>query len=131
MQTGYVDDDVVPALLRSATVAAYPARYEGFGLPALEALSCGTPVVTTAGTAMAEVTGDAAVLVPAGDVDALADALDGELGSRSPADEDRRRQGLAVAGRHTWAASAARHLEAYRYAVSQGGRPRVVPHPTR
>ncbi len=120
---GYVDDAVVPALLRSASVVAYPARYEGFGLPALEALACGAPVVTTSGTAMAEVADGAAVLVPPGDERALADALDVELAGRSNAHTaERRAGGLAVAARHTWTASAERHVEAYRYAA-QAGRP--------
>ena len=76
-RTGYVPDDAVPALLRQAAVAAYPALEEGFGLPALEALACGTPLVTTAGTAMAEVSGGAAVLVTPGSVSELAEALGG------------------------------------------------------
>ena len=65
----------MPALLRQAAVVAYPALEEGFGLPALEALACGAPLVTTEGTAMAEMPGGAALLVPPGDVAALADAL--------------------------------------------------------
>ena len=84
VRTGYVPDDAVPALLRSAAVAVYPALYEGFGLPALEALACGAPLVTTAGTAMEEVAGGAAVLVGPGDVAGLADALDLELGAAGP-----------------------------------------------
>jgi glycosyltransferase involved in cell wall biosynthesis len=133
VQLGYVADDVVPVLLRAATVCAYPARYEGFGLPALESLACGTPVVTTAGTAMAEVAGGAAVLVEPGDDRALAEALDAELRGRPSTEADaRRREGLAVAGRYTWAASADRHLEAYRHAARHGGgRHRVVPRTTR
>ncbi len=123
VRTGYVGDESVPALLRAATVAAYPARYEGFGLPALEALACGAPVVTTTGTAMAEVTGEVAVCVEPGDESALADALDAELDGRPSAEaEVRRREGLAIAARYTWSASADRHVDAYRHAAGRGDR---------
>jgi glycosyltransferase involved in cell wall biosynthesis len=132
VRTGYVPGEAVPALLRSATAAVYPALYEGFGLPALEALACGAPLVTTAGTAMEEVAGDAAVLVKLGDNAALADAIGAELDRRpgtGPVDQERRRRGIEVAARHTWASSAGRHVEAYRYAagmtpVRQGEGPR-------
>ena len=80
VRTGYLPDPAVPALLRQSAVVAYPALEEGFGLPALEALACGAPVVTTQGTAMAEFAGKAARLVPPGDVVALADALEAALG---------------------------------------------------
>jgi len=70
----------IAALYRSATVVAVPSRYEGFGLPAAEAMACGAPVVTTDGGALPEVTGDAAVIVPAGDASALASALTTVLG---------------------------------------------------
>ena len=116
IRTGYVRAEVVPALLRSAVAAVYPALYEGFGLPALEALACGASLVTTAGTAMEEVAGDAAVLVPPGDVAALADALDAELAGTGRA-TDRRQRGLEIVARHTWEASADKHMKAYRYAA--------------
>ena len=75
VRLGWVDDVGRSALLRAASVLAYPSRYEGFGIPPLEAMSVGTPVVATAVAAVAEVCGDAAVLVPVGDTAALADAL--------------------------------------------------------
>lgn len=115
VRTGYVPDPAVPALLRSAAVVAYPSLEEGYGLPALEALACGAPLVTTSGTAMAELAGDAAILVPPDDDPALAGALDAALdGDRR---DDRRGLGLAIAADLTWAESAARHLEAYRMAA--------------
>ena len=121
VRTGYVADEVVAALLRKAAAVAYPSLEEGFGLPALEALACGAPLVTTTGSAMQEVVQGAAVLVAPGDVDGLAGALD-LLVRRDDGLPARRTRGLAVAARHTWAASADGHLAAYRAAIAAGGR---------
>jgi len=116
VRTGYLPGATVPALLRRAAAAAYPALEEGFGLPALEAMACAAPLVTTEGTAMAEFAADAALLVPPGDVDALADALRRALleGRNTP----RTARGLAVAAEHTWEATVMRHLHAYDVAES-------------
>jgi len=113
VRTGYVPDDCVPSLLRQASAVAYPSLEEGFGLPALEALACGAPLVTTTGSAMEEMASGAAMLVDPGDADGLAGVLDmlvrGDAGLAS-----RRQRGFAVAARHTWEASGRAHAELYR-----------------
>ncbi len=76
VRTGYVPDEAVPALFRRAAAVAYPSAEEGFGMPALEALACEAPLVTTKGSVMEDLVGDAALLVPSGDVLALSGALD-------------------------------------------------------
>jgi glycosyltransferase involved in cell wall biosynthesis len=76
VRAGFVDDAARADLLAGAAVFAYPSRYEGFGLPPLEAMAAGTPVVATDAGALPEVCGDAALLVPTGDTDALAAGLD-------------------------------------------------------
>ncbi len=120
VRTGYVADDDIPALLRSATAVVYPSRYEGFGLPALEALACGAPLVTTRGTAMEEVAGASALLVPPGDVDSLADTLDGVLRGTEDdrAASGRRSLGFGIVEGHTWERSTDLHVAAYRRATS-------------
>jgi glycosyltransferase involved in cell wall biosynthesis len=90
---GWLTDDQRTALLRGAAVFVYPSRYEGFGLPPLEAMAVGTPVVATTAGALPEVLGDAARLVPPDDADALAGALAAVLGS------DSERSGLVARGR--------------------------------
>ena len=94
---------------------------EGFGLPALEGLACGAPVVTTQGSALAEVVADAAVLVPPGDDDALARAIERILDEPGLARAAARgRSGRAAA--FTWTACVDAHVEAYRHAAVVGAR---------
>jgi glycosyltransferase involved in cell wall biosynthesis len=112
-RVGYIAEEDKVALLRGAAVVAYPSREEGFGLPVLEAMACGAPLVTTSGSAMAEVVGDAARLFPPGDTQELAGALE-ETVRGGPEVEDRRRRGIELAGRYTWERSAESHVAVYR-----------------
>ena len=117
VRTGYVDDAVVPALLRAAAASVYAPFAEGFGLPALEALACGAALVTTEGTPMADVAGSAALTVPPGDEVALAEAIR-ETVAGGPDVAGRRAAGPAVAAPWTWARCAAAHVEVYRSAAT-------------
>ncbi|HUQ63930.1 MAG TPA: glycosyltransferase family 1 protein [Acidimicrobiales bacterium] len=113
---GYISEDDKTALLQGAAVVAYPSLEEGFGLPALEALACGAPLVTTSGTAMEEVVGDAALLIAPGNTSELTGALEALLAGGAEVD-NRRRLGLEVASHYTWDASAAAHVAVYRSVV--------------
>ncbi len=115
---GYVAEPDVPALLRSAAAVAYPSLEEGFGLPALEALACAAPLVTTAGTVMAELAGPAALVIPVRRPDALADAL-AEVLAGGAGVAARRALGIERAARYTWAASADVHVRIYRVAAAR------------
>jgi glycosyltransferase involved in cell wall biosynthesis len=119
-RAGYVADDLVAPMLRQAAVVAYPSIDEGFGLPALEALACGAPLVTTLGTAMAEVADGAALLVPPGDEAALSAALEAIL-SGDEGQPARTAAGLEIAAGYSWAASAAGHAAVYRELSGGGG----------
>lgn len=116
LRPGYVPADALAPLLRRADAVAYPSLEEGFGLPALEALACGTPVVTTTGSAMADVCGDAALLVPPGRSDLLAAGLMRVLDD--PGEAARlRAAGPPRAAGFTWEAAVEAHLRAYRLAI--------------
>jgi glycosyltransferase involved in cell wall biosynthesis len=113
---GQVDEARLDALYRGAAALAVPSRSEGFGLPALEAMARGCPVVASQAGALPEVVGGAALLVTPGDPDALAAALDRVLTDESLADS------LTAAGRRraatfTWSACTAVHLAAYQAAL--------------
>ena len=104
-------------LLTAARVFAVSSLAEGYGLPALEAMACGTPVVSTTGGALGEVLGDAALLVPPGDLKGFATALE-----RAVHDESVRARliaaGRARAAAHTWQRTAEATVAAYRAAVA-------------
>lgn len=100
-RTGWVTEEVRGALLAGALSLVLPSRYEGFGLPAIEAMAAGTPVIATAVGAIPEVVGDAAALVPPSDVEQLATAITSIVTS-SEAQARLRERGLARAATFSW-----------------------------
>ena len=110
--TGFVDDDDLPAVYSGAALFVFPSLHEGFGLPLLEAMACGVPVVTSNVSSLPEVAGDAATLVDPRDGRGLAAAIARLL--RDEALHDRLREaGIARARQFSWAATARRTLDAY------------------
>jgi glycosyltransferase involved in cell wall biosynthesis len=106
---GLVPEDQLASLYRRAAAVVFPSRYEGFGLPVLEALASGCPVAVATGTAAEEVAGDASILFAPGSVGALADAI------RRVLDEGRalRERGLLRAAEFSWERAARQHDEVY------------------
>ncbi len=109
---GFVADDDLPVLYSMARVFAYPSFYEGFGIPILEAMACGTPVITADNSSLPDIGGDAVRLVNANDSAALAQALvsvyaDGELRARYIA------RGIERAAQFTWKRAAQKLLAVY------------------
>ena len=113
VRLGWVTEAQRAALIRGAAAAVFPSVYEGFGLPPLDAMAIGTPVIATAVGAVPEVVGDAAELVPGGDPDALADAIHRVLTDPDRAEQLRRR-GHERAGRYDWDATADQLVGLYR-----------------
>ena len=109
---GFVPDETLAILYRLAAVFVFPSLYEGFGLPPLEAMASGTPVVTSNLSSMPEVAGDAAVLVDPYDVDAIKDGIKRVL-TDPELREDLVRKGLRRARHFSWERSVARTREIY------------------
>lgn len=111
---GRLTDTDLHAAYAGAGAFCFPSTWEGFGLPVLEAMAHGVPVVTSRATSMAEVAGTAALLVDPTDATAVAEALAAALGSQG---EELAQAGRARAAQFTWEHSAALHVEAYRHAL--------------
>jgi len=112
---GYVPEAELPLWYNAAAAFVYPSSYEGFGLPVAEALACGRPVVTTTVSSLPEAGGEAALLVPPGDVEALAAGIQRAL-RLSPEELAR---GPAHSALFTWADTAAKTAAAYRLALQR------------
>ncbi len=116
VRPGYVPDGDLPFIYNAAEAFIYPSLYEGFGLPPLEAMACGVPVISSNATSLPEVVGDAGVLVDPEDTDSMAEAIAGVLtdeGQRS----DLRQKGLTRAAEFSWEQTARQTLDVYRQAV--------------
>lgn len=117
IETGFVADADLPALYSAAEVFAFPSRAEGFGLPLLEAMRCGTPVVAARASSVPDLVADAAVLVDPDDVDGFAAALD-RLLTDERARDDLRRRGDALSREFTWRRCAEGTAATYRRAAA-------------
>ncbi len=113
---GFVPERTLAALYRLATVFVFPSQYEGFGLPPLEAMACGTPVVTSNVSSLPEVVGDAAVLVDPHDGEAIASGLSRVLDDPAFASE-LREKGRIQALKFNWEESAQKTLAGYEKAL--------------
>lgn len=110
--TGFVEEVDLPALYNGADLFVFPSLYEGFGLPVLEAMACGTPVVTANRSSLPEVAGDAALLVDPEDVEAIAAAMQRLLSDPALA-ADLRQRGLERAAQFTWERTARETVAVY------------------
>jgi glycosyltransferase involved in cell wall biosynthesis len=106
---GYVADDELPALYRGAAVFAYPSRFEGFGIPVIEAMACGVPCVVSSHPSLDEACGDAAVRADPASPEAFAEGITRALAER----EELVERGLSHARRFDWLETGRIHLQGY------------------
>lgn len=117
LHLGYVPQDLLPGLYGSAMVLSLASAYEGFGMPVLEAMACGTPTVVSDVSALPEVAGGASLLVRPGDASALRRVLHRLVTDQCVRDEIRRR-GLARAREFTWRRTAETHFAIYKQVLT-------------
>ncbi|MCX7992757.1 MAG: glycosyltransferase family 4 protein [Fimbriimonadales bacterium] len=116
IETGYVPDEHLVWLYNAADVFLYPSFYEGFGLPPLEAMACGTPVIASNGGALPEVVGSGGILLPPDEAGLWANAIRTVL-QNEPYRRTLHEKALQQSKRFSWRATAERTLEAYRQAT--------------
>lgn len=114
--TDYILEEELPAIYSAAKLFIFPSYYEGFGLPPLEAMACGTPVVCSNATSLPESVGDAAIMVEPSDIIGLAGAID-EVLSNQVLREKLIRKGIEQAKKFSWENTAKRTIEIYREAL--------------
>jgi len=122
--SGLATDGQLRTLYERASVFAFPSRYEGFGLPPLEAMACGTPTIVADGASLPEVVGDGALTFPGADNAALAQCL-GEVLTDPVLAADLARRGVVRASEFSWARTAEETVAVYRRAIAEVGRPRA------
>jgi glycosyltransferase involved in cell wall biosynthesis len=109
-RTGYVPDEDLPQIYSGAAVFVYPSFYEGFGIPPLEAMACGVPVISSDNSSLPEVVGQAGIMVDANDTNRLAKVISEVLSDKKTADT-MRRAGLSRAKEFSWESSAQAMIE--------------------
>ena len=120
---GYMPEEALVAMYRLASVFVFPSLYEGFGLPPLEAMASGTPVVTSNVSSLPEVAGDAALLVNPYDPHDIAEAIR-KIVTDEPLARELRRRGLARAGQFSWESAARKVRDIYELVGGVAQRPR-------
>ena len=125
-RSGISDEELVEEYAR-ASVAVCPSLYEGFGLPAAEAMSCGVPLVSSSGGALPEVVGDAGLLTPPGDVSALAEAISRVLNNRVLAQALMQMGRQRIVSEFCWDRVAAQLTQYYHQHVLRNHRPAAIP----
>lgn len=113
---GFVPDDALVPLIRGALALVYPSTYEGFGLPVLEAMASGCPVVTTHATSLGEVAGDAALMAPPGEHEGLREALR-QIALEPGLRAELKQKGLRRAAQFSWRETARQTIDCYKRAL--------------
>jgi glycosyltransferase involved in cell wall biosynthesis len=110
---GWIAEEDLPLVYAAADVFVYPSRYEGFGLPVLEAMACGTPVISSETSALPELGGDAARYFDPYDIEAMAEVIRA-VWTDAGLQAEMRRRGIEQAARFSWQRAASETMAVYR-----------------